>query len=93
MAFVPDPDPVRFPTTVVLEVLGAVATDDTFTVPVARGCGPGDAADDAINFLLGLPSPSGTNALVLNGNSFLADDFSAANQIDSLKAAFAASGQ
>jgi len=93
LAFVPDPDPVRFPTTVVLEVLDAVATDDTFTVPVARGCGPGDVADDAINFLLGLPSPSGSNHLVLNGNSFLADDFSAANQIDSLKAAFKASGQ
>jgi len=92
LAFVPDPDPVRFPTTVVLEVLDAVATDDTFTVPVARGCGPGDVADDAINFLLGLPSPSGTNALVLNGNALLADDFSAANQIDSLKAAFKASG-
>ena len=92
LAFVPDPDPVRFPTTVVLEVLDAVATDDTFTVPVARGCGPGDVADDAINFLLGLPSPSGTNSLVLNGNSLLADDFSAANQIDSLKAAFKASG-
>ena len=76
----------------ILEVLDAVATDDTFTVPVARGCGPRDVADDAINFLLGLPSPSGTNHLVLNGNSLLADDFSAANQIDSLKAAFKASG-
>ena len=93
LAFVPDPDPVRFPTTAVLEVLDAVATDDTFTVPVATGCGPGDVADDAINFLLGLPSPSGTNHLLLNGNSFFADDFSSADQIDSLKAAFKASGQ
>jgi hypothetical protein len=93
LAFVPDPDPVRFPRTVVLEALNATAADDTFTVPVATGCGPGDVADAAIDFLLGLPSPSGANHLVLNGNSFIADDFSAANQIDSLKAAFKVSGQ
>jgi hypothetical protein len=93
LAFVPDPDPVRFPRTVVLEALNATAVDDTFTVPVATGCGPGDVADAAINTLLGLPSPSGTNHLVLNGNSFIADDFSSANQVDSLKAAFKASGQ
>jgi len=93
LAFVPDPDPVRFPRTVVLEALNATAVDDTFTVPVATGCGPGDVADAAIDFLLSLPSPSGSNHLVLNGNSFIADDFSSANQIDSLKAAFKVSGQ
>jgi len=70
LAFVPDPDPVRFPNTVVLEVLDAVATDDTFSVPAATGCGPQGVADDAINSLLGLPSPSGNNHLVLNGNCF-----------------------
>jgi hypothetical protein len=91
LAFVPDPDPVRFPTTVVLEILDAQATDDTFSVPAATGCGPGGVADAAINTLLGLPSPSGNNHLVLNGNSYFADDFSDANQADNLLAAFRAS--
>jgi hypothetical protein len=91
LAFVPDPDPIRFPTTVVLEILDAQATDDTFSVPVARGCGPGGVANAAINTLLGLPSPSGKNHLLLNGNSYFADDFSDANQADDLLAAFRAS--
>lgn len=91
LAVVPDPNPVRFPTTVVLEVLNAQATDTTFTVPTATGCGPGGVADAQINTTLGLPSSSG-NSLVLNGNSYFADDFSQANQIDDLKAAFKASG-
>jgi hypothetical protein len=93
LAFVPDPDPVRFPTTVVLEVLDAVATDDTFSVPAATGCGPGGVADAAINSLLGLPSPSGNNHLVLNGNSYFADDFSDANQAEDLLAAFKVSAK
>jgi hypothetical protein len=38
--------------------------------------------------LLGLPSPSGNNHLVLNGNSYFADDFSDANQADNLLEAF-----
>jgi hypothetical protein len=93
LAFVPDPDPVRFPTTVVLEILDAQATDDTFSVPAATGCGPGGVADAAINSLLGLPSPSGNNHLVLNGNSLFADDFSDANQADDLLAAFKVSAK
>ena len=93
LAFVPDPDPVRFPNTVVLEVLDAVATDDTFSVPTATGCGPQGVADDAINSLLGLPSPSGNNHLVLNGNSLFADDFSDANQADELLNAFKVSAK
>jgi hypothetical protein len=88
LAFVPDPDPVSFPRTVVLEILNAVATDDTFSVPAATGCGPQGVADDAINSLLGLPSPSGNNHLVLNGNSLFADDFSDGNQANELLAAF-----
>jgi hypothetical protein len=87
----PDPDPVRFPTTVVLAILDAVATDDTFSVPAATGCGPRGVADAAINSLLGLPSPSGNNHLVLNGDSLFADDFSASNQARDLLAAFKAS--
>jgi hypothetical protein len=91
LAFQFDPDPVRFPTTVVLAILDAQARDDTFTVPVATGCGPGGVANARINSLLNLPSPSGNNHLVLNGNSYFADDFSAANQADDLLAAFRAS--
>jgi hypothetical protein len=91
LAFVPDPNPARFPTTVILEILNAQASDNTFSVPVATGCGPGGDADAQINGILGLPSPSGKNSLVLNGNSYFADDFSQANQVDSLKAAFKAS--
>jgi hypothetical protein len=93
LAFVPDPDPVRFPNTVVLEILNAVATDDTFSVPAATGCGPQGVADDAINSLLGLPSPSGNNHLVLNGTSLFADDFSDAHQADELLAAFKVSAK
>jgi hypothetical protein len=48
-------------------------------------------ADAQIDSLLGLPSPSGSNSLVLNGNDYFAYDFSPANQIDELKAAFKAS--
>jgi len=88
LAFVPDPDPVRFPNVAVLEVLDAVATDDTFSVPAATGCGPQGVADDPINTLLGLPSPSGNNHLVLNGTSLFADDFSDGNQANELLEAF-----
>jgi len=93
LAFVPDPDPVRFPNTVVLEILNAVATDDTFSVPAATGCGPGGVANAPINSLLGLPSPSGNNHLVLNGTSLFADDFSQANQAAELREAFKVSAK
>ena len=83
-----DPDTVRFPNTAVLAILDAVATDDTFSVPAATGCGPGGVANDAINSLLGLPSPSGNNHLVLNGTSLFADDFSDGNQANELLEAF-----
>ena len=91
LAFVADPDPARFPNTAVLEILDAQATDNSFSVPAASGCGPGGSADAQIDTTLGLPSPSGSNGLVLNGNSYFADDFSSANQVDDLKAAFRAS--
>jgi hypothetical protein len=83
-------DPNGFPDTGVFDIANAQVTDNTFTVPVATGCGPGGVADAAIDFLLGLPSPSGTNSLVLNGNSFLA---STGGGTDTLKDAFLASGQ
>ena len=91
----PDPNPTRFPTTVVFEITSASATDDTFSVPVATGCGPGGAAniaiDTAIDSSEGLPSPSGSNSLVLNGNFYFANDYSSANQAHDLLAAFRAS--
>jgi hypothetical protein len=93
LGFAFDPDPVRFPNVAVLSITNAVARDDTFVVPQANGCGPGGVADAAINTRLGLPAPSGTNHLVLNGNSYFADDFSEANQADELREAFLVSAQ
>jgi hypothetical protein len=91
-AFEPDPDPVRFPQVAVLAIKGSTLTDDAFSVPAATGCGPGGVANAAINAFLGLPSPSGNNHLVLNGNNALfADDFSDSNQARDLLAAFKAS--
>ena len=45
--------------------------DSTFAVPAATGCGPnGDGSlDAAVNTLVGLPSPSGSNNLVLEDAS------------------------
>ncbi len=92
LGFESDPDPMRFPNVAVLSITGSNLTDDVFSVPAATGCGPGGAADDAINATLGLPSPSGNNHLVLIGNDALfADDFSQTDQARDLLAAFAAS--
>jgi hypothetical protein len=91
LAFTPDPNPTRFPNTAVLEITDATATDTTFTVPVATGCGPGGVADAQIDSILGLPSPSGANSLTLNGNSYFADDFSQSNQARELFTAIQAS--
>jgi len=44
----------------------------TFASPGVEGCGVGGGADAAINAALGLPSPSGDNASVLNGTLKLA---------------------
>jgi hypothetical protein len=90
--FANDPDPTRFPNVAVLSISGSTLTDDAFSVPGATGCGPGGVANAAINAFLGLPSPSGNNHLVLNGNDALfADDFSQSNQARDLLAAFKAS--
>lgn len=92
LSFESDPDPVRFPNVAVLAITGSTLTDDIFSVPSATGCGPGGVADAAINATLGLPSPSGNNHLVLNGNDALfADDFSQTDQARDLLAAFKAS--
>ena len=51
-----------------LLITGAVQGDDTFAVPGAQGCGPnGDGSLDAVvNAVVGLPSPAGSNHLVLD---------------------------
>jgi sugar lactone lactonase YvrE len=51
-----------------LVISGAVQGDDTFSVPGASGCGPnGDGSlDPVVNAVVGLPSPSGNNHLVLD---------------------------
>src|SRR5262249_53152780 len=50
-----------------LQITGGVQGDDTFAVPGAEGCGPnGDGSLDAVvNAVVGLPSPPGSNHLVL----------------------------
>jgi hypothetical protein len=54
-----------------LLITGAVQGDDTFAVPGASGCGPnGDGSlDPVVNAVVGLPSPSGNNHLVLDDAS------------------------
>jgi sugar lactone lactonase YvrE len=51
-----------------LQITGGVQGDDTFAVPGAHGCGPnGDGSLDAVvNAVVGLPSPAGSNHLVLD---------------------------
>jgi DNA-binding beta-propeller fold protein YncE len=73
--FDPDgtPDPNGSLETIV--VTGAVQGDNTFAVPGAQGCGPnGDGSlDSVVNAVVGLPSPTGTNHLVLDdAGSFIA---------------------
>jgi hypothetical protein len=52
-------------------VTTGVQGDDTFSVPGANGCGPnGDGSlDPVVNAVVGLPSPSGNNHLVLDDAS------------------------
>jgi len=91
----PDPNPTAHPSTVVLELQGAVATDNTLSAPGVTGCGPGGAAniavDQALDASSGLPAASGTNTLTLNGNFFLADCFNDSNQAKILLSAIRAS--
>ena len=64
-----DPDPAAHPDTEVL-VTDASASDTTFAAPGVSGCGPGGAAniavDEAIDTAAGLPAASG-NSLTLSG--------------------------
>ena len=54
-----------------LLVSGTTQGDSTFSAPAVSGCGPnGDGSfDSLINLVVGLPSPSGANALVLEDAS------------------------
>jgi hypothetical protein len=65
-----DPDPTAHPDTFVI-IANATASDTTFAAPAVTGCGPGGAAniavDEAINASAGLPAASGVNSLSLTG--------------------------
>lgn len=67
VAFDPDGTPNPTGPLSALIVTGTTQGDDQFAVPAASGCGPnGDGSlDAAVNALVGLPSPSGNNVLVL----------------------------
>jgi hypothetical protein len=95
LAVTPDPNPTKHPSTDVLAVTKATATDSTFAAPGVTGCGPGGSAniavDEAIDASNGLPAASGVNSLTLNGNFYFADCFASANQAKILLSAFKAS--
>ncbi|HEY3734642.1 MAG TPA: hypothetical protein VGL63_12070 [Streptosporangiaceae bacterium] len=88
----PDPNPTKHPNTDVLQITDAVATDTVFSAPGVTGCGPGGAANIAIDSALdagtGLPAASGVNSLTLNGTFSLAISFNTANQDKILISAF-----
>jgi DNA-binding beta-propeller fold protein YncE len=48
---------------------GLVQGDDTFAVPAATGCGPNGSLDGVVDGVAGVPSPSGSNHLVLDDAS------------------------
>ncbi len=55
-----------------LELAGSSLVDNAYAAPRANGCGPGGLLTAAIDYQLGLPSPSGTNTAVTNGSETLA---------------------
>jgi DNA-binding beta-propeller fold protein YncE len=50
-------------------VTGLVQGDDTFAVPGASGCGQNGSLDSVVDATAGVPSPSGSNHLVLDDGS------------------------
>jgi len=68
-----DPDGTINPNGILssLMVIGTTQGDSTFSVPAVSGCGPnGDGSfDSTVNTVVGLPSPSGNNNLVLEDAS------------------------
>jgi hypothetical protein len=61
------PDPNGPLATIV--VTGAIQGDNTFAVPGATGCGANDSLDGTVDAVAGLPSPAGSNNLVLDDAS------------------------
>ena len=90
-----DPDPAEHPDTAVLDITAATASDTTFTAPAVTNCGPGGAADVAVDEALdsyaGLPSASGHNSLSLSGSFEVADCYNSSDQAKILLSAFEAS--
>jgi sugar lactone lactonase YvrE len=70
-SFDPDGTPNPNGPLATIVISGAVQGDDTFAVPGANGCGPnGDGTlNGVVNSVVGLPSPSGANHLVLEDAS------------------------
>ena len=58
---------------------GTVLVNNSFAVPGTAGCGPLGILDPIINQQKGLPSPAGTNTVVLKGSSGLARHRSSAS--------------
>jgi hypothetical protein len=92
--FVEEPDPeinTVHPDVAVLGITGAVASDNTFAAPGVTGCGPGGAAniavDEALDSGTGLPAAAG-NSATFNGNLWFADSFNSSNQATLLLSAF-----
>lgn len=54
---------------------GAAVADSTFAVPKARNCGLFGLIDSVVNARQGLPSPAGSNSLVLDGSAFTLGGF------------------
>ena len=52
------------------ELSGANLADSTFAVPAARNCGLFGLIDSVVNLRQGLPSPAGSNSLVLQSADF-----------------------
>ncbi len=52
------------------DLSGATIADSTFAVPAARNCGLFGLVDSVVNARQGLPSPSGSNSLVLENSGF-----------------------
>ncbi len=67
--FEPDGTPAEGGTLTRLDLHGANDADTTFTVPGAHDCGVLARFDKAIDGAIGLPSPSGSNSLTLQGVS------------------------
>jgi hypothetical protein len=93
----PDPRPRYHPDTEVLAITNATATDTTFTASGVTGCGPGGAAniavDAAIDGAVGLPTASGADSITLTGNFYLAATTAPNNKAKILLSAFRASAR